>query len=277
MIEAAIALPPLQKSAENWDRESGSFKCDDTVVTTSSTTTVKKRNISNKMADGKPYSTLDEFFTDQKRMLFYFERNRALVIHMVRDNVQNSENWTDDEIIRELVHEVRMLEAEQRQAQEAQTRRAQEATFSAPTAVRGHPTEAPVPPSNAVLVARIPGDGTSTAFRTQDDISMGGSVKTFKSLSSMADSVSATFFDAPGDEMGGATGIPRNNVAPSPDRRAVPRVAALPASSDGSSVQNFEPFPVAFGSPADHVEEEDDSMKHEEDEQQELDRKPSAK
>jgi hypothetical protein len=276
MIEAAIALPPFQQSVDIWDKESGSFKCDDTVVTTSSTTTVKKRNSSNKMTGDKPYSTLDEFFS-RTALLAWYEQNRAIFLRHVRDTVRNSENWTDDDIIRELVHEVRILEAEQRQAQEAETRRAQEAPAPAPIAVRGHPTEAPVPPPNAVLVARIPGDGTSTAFRPQDNVSMGGSVKTFKSLSSFADSVSATFFDAPGDEMGGATGIPRNNAAPSPDRRAVPRVAALPASSDGSSVQNFEPFPVAFGSPAYHVEQEDDSMKHEEDEQQELDRKPSAK
>jgi hypothetical protein len=108
MIEAAIALPPLQRSAENWDRESGSFKCDDTVVTTSSTTTVKKRNTSNEMTGDKPYSTLDEFFS-RTTLLAWYEQNRAIFLRHVRDTVRNSENWTDDSIIRELVHEVRIL------------------------------------------------------------------------------------------------------------------------------------------------------------------------
>jgi hypothetical protein len=130
------------------------------------------------------------------------------------------------------------------------------------------------------------GDGTASDAQDASSMSIdGSSAKTSGSFSGIGGSLSSSamrnIMNAPGDEMsrihGDTTGNPADNAAQFPDSRALHGVAALPASSDGSSVQNFEPFPVAFGSPADHVEQEDDSMKHEEDEQQELDRKPSAK
>jgi hypothetical protein len=123
-MSARSKVSQVQQEEENWDKESGCFECDDTVVTTNSTPTVKKRNTSNKMAYVKPYSTLDEFFTDQKRMLSWCERKLAVAFQMVRDNVQNSENWTDDYIVRELAQQLRDQEAELRRAREAETRRA---------------------------------------------------------------------------------------------------------------------------------------------------------
>jgi hypothetical protein len=218
------------------------------------------------MTGDKPYSTLDEFFTKQDPlMLSWFEQNRAIFVRLIRERVQNSENWTDDDIVREFVQHIRGLEAEQRRIQDAEARRAEAETRRADLERQVGGQEIQVSITGVSSFSSIT-EGTPSHARgpVRANLDLGDNAPGHEGSVRLMEEDMGTF-------------VASDALSNPDDPEALGR-AGQEASSDGiSSVQNFEPLPVAFGAPPDHVEEEDNSLVRVVGEQQELNRKTSAK